>query len=157
MTRDAPDRLEVGRIGRPHGLRGDVTVVMVSDRPERTEPGTTLFADERPLVIESARPVRAGWVIRFRGVDDRDAAEALRGAVLSAEPLDVDDVFAHDLIGCAVEDTNGRALGTVTAIQPNPAHDLLVLEDGALVPIVFLVTNEPGRVVVDPPEGLFDH
>ncbi|MEX0663866.1 MAG: ribosome maturation factor RimM [Acidimicrobiia bacterium] len=155
MPDEAPERLEVGRIGRPRGLRGDVTVMLVTDRNERMEPGAHLFAGDYTIVVESSRRHRAGWVVHFAGVDDLAGAEALRGLVLSAEPLDAgDDPWVHDLIGCEVRDTAGRALGTVTAVEANPAHDLLVLEGGALIPMPFVVEHTPGLVVIDPPEGL---
>jgi 16S rRNA processing protein RimM len=156
MPDAAPERLEVGRIGRPHGLRGELTVMLVTNRSERVEPGAQLFAGDRMLVVESSRPRRDGWVVRFEGVDDVDDAEALRGSMLTAEPLEDDDLWVHDLIGCEVQDTLGRTLGTITAVEANPAHDLLVLRDGSLVPMPFVVEHEPGRVVVDPPDGLFE-
>jgi 16S rRNA processing protein RimM len=150
-----PDRLEVGRIGRPHGLSGDVTVMLVTNRHERVDPGSELFADDRAVVVERSRRRREGWVVRFEGVRDVAAAEALRGAILTATPLDDDDeLWAHELIGCEVYDTADRALGRVAAVEANPAHDLLVLDDGALIPTPFVVEHEPGRIVIDPPEGL---
>ncbi len=157
MPNEAPDRLEVGRIGRPHGLKGDVTVMLVTDRTERTDPGVELYAGDRMLVVQAARPQRAGWVVHFEGVDDLDAAEALRGSVLHAEPLESrDDPWVHELIGCEVRDLTGRVLGTVKVIEANPAHDMLVLGDGALVPMPFVVEHTPGLVVIDPPDGLLD-
>jgi 16S rRNA processing protein RimM len=158
MSLDPAGRLEVGRIGKPHGIRGDVTVMMVTDRAERTEPGAVLHAGERALVIAMARPVRAGWVIHFEGVDDREAAESLRNQMLFADPIDADDgeLWVRDVIGCEVVDSTGRVLGTVTAVEANPAHDLLVLDGSALVPMPFVVEHAPGRIVIDPPDGLFD-
>ena len=133
-------------------------MVLLTDREERTEPGAVLYADDRALEVRAARRQRQGWVIHFAGVDNLDAAEGLRGATLFAEPLAAHDneLWAHDLVGCKVEDMNGRAHGTVTAIQPNPAHDLLVLDGGALIPAPFVVEHRPGVVVIDPPEGLLD-
>lgn len=132
--------------------------MFVSDRPERTEPGAVLHAGDRELVVEHARPRKQGWVVRFAGVDDLDGAEQLRGAVLTAEPLPStdDELYAHELIGAAVQDRSGLALGSVIAIEANPAHDLLVLDGGRLVPMPFVVDHEPGLVVVDVPDGLFD-
>ncbi len=157
MPNEAPDRLEVGRIGKPHGLKGDVTVMLVTDRSERTDPGTELFAGDRTLVVQASRPQRAGWVVHFEGVDTLDAAEALRGSVLHAAPIEGDgDPWVHELIGCEVRDTTGRVLGTVKVIEANPAHDMLVLDGGALVPMPFVVEHTPGLVVIDPPDGLFD-
>lgn len=156
-----PDRLEIGRIGRPHGLRGEVTALLSTDRAERTEPGAVLFAGDRELVLVRARPRKQGWVLAFEGVDDVEAAEALRGATLTAAPLPDDDGdgatwWVHDLIGSEAVDLAGRTLGRVTAVEANPAHDLLVLDGGALVPLPFVVDRAPGRVTLDAPEGLLD-
>ena len=98
--------------------------------------------------------------MQFAGVDDRNAAEALRGQDgARREALDDapdGELFVHDLIGAEVRDRAGARIGRVDAVQANPAHDLLVLDGGALVPIVFVVEHEPGVVVVDLPDGLLD-
>lgn len=158
MPDAAAHRLEVGRVGRPQGLRGEVTVMFVSDRPERTEPGAVLHAGDRELVVEHARRRKQGWVVQFAGVEGVDGAEQLRGAVLTADPLPPaeDELYAHELIGAAVQDRSGAMLGSVIAIETNPAHDLLVLEGGRLVPMPFVVEHEQGIIVVDVPDGLFD-
>ena len=158
----AAGELEVGRVGRPHGVRGEVSIHFVSNRPERTAPGAVLHAGERELVIASSRRHQDRWLVRFRGVDDRGAAEQLRGSVLTAAPLGADasldegEFWVHELIGSSVVDTSGRALGDVVNVEANPAHDLLVLDTGALVPLVFVVERRDATVVVDPPEGLLD-
>ena len=152
-------RLEVGRIGRAHGLHGEITVVPITNVPSRFTPGAELFVDDRAYVIVSARPHQDRWLVRFEGVDDRNAAEALRGRVLTAESLDgapEGELWVHEMIGAVVRDRAGVELGRVVAVEANPAHDLLVLDGGALVPMVFVVSHEPGVVVVDPPEGLLD-
>jgi 16S rRNA processing protein RimM len=155
---DDPVLLEVGRVGRAHGLRGEVHVVAVSNVAARFEPGSQLHVGDRLLVVDTARPAGNGWVVHFAGVDDRNAAEALRGRPVLGEPLDRpdDELFAHDLIGAEVRDRAGTRLGRVDAVQANPAHDLLVLESGALIPAVFVVETSDGVVVVDLPEGLLD-
>jgi 16S rRNA processing protein RimM len=152
----APARLEVGRVGRPYGLRGEVAVQFTSNRSERTEPGSQLYDGHRTLLIAASRRHGARWIVRFAGVDDRTQAEQLRGHVLTAEPLTGDDLWAHELVGAEVVDREGSPLGTVTAVEANPAHDLLVLDGGGLVPIVFVAEHTPGRVVVDVPDGLLD-
>jgi len=157
--REPTPRLEVGRIGRAHGLRGEVAVSLSSNRTERLAPGEVLFAGDREFVVRAARPHGGRWLVQFEGVSDRDAAEALRGVVLSGEPLGPlpeGELWVHELIGSEVSDTTGRRLGRVVAVEANPAHDLLVLDDGALVPMVFVVEQRDGAVVVDPPAGLLD-
>jgi 16S rRNA processing protein RimM len=150
--------LEVGRIGRAHGLHGEVSVVPITNRPGRFDPGVVLFVDGNELVVATARKHQDRWLVRFEGVNDRDGAERLRNKVLMAEPIDDegDDLWVHQLVGSEVRDRAGTGLGRVRAVEANPAHDLLVLESGALVPVVFVVGTEPGVVVIDPPEGLFD-
>jgi 16S rRNA processing protein RimM len=157
-------RLEVGRVGRAHGLRGEVAVTFTSNRPERVAVGTSVFAGERELVITASRPHQGRMLVRFAGVDDRTAAERLLGAVLTARPLpDAEggtlaegEFWVHELVGSSVVDRAGTPLGEVVAVEANPAHDLLVLGSGSLVPMVFVVERRSGELVVDPPDGLFD-
>jgi 16S rRNA processing protein RimM len=157
-------RLEVGRIGRAHGLRGEVAVTFTSNRSERSRPGASVFAGERELVIVAARPHQGRMLVCFEGVDDRTAAEQLLGLVLTADPLGDDDgrerpegeFWVHELVGCTVVDRTGAPRGEVVAVEANPAHDLLVLTTGSLVPLVFVVEQREGEVVIDPPDGLFD-
>ncbi len=152
-------RLEVGRIGRAHGLRGEVVVTPVSNIAERFARGATLWVDGEPLVITSSRPNQHRFVVGFAGVEDRNGAEALRGKLVEAEPIaDAPDgeLWVHELIGSEVRDRGGTGFGKVVAVEANPAHDLLVLDGGALVPMVFVVSSDSGVVVIDPPDGLFD-
>ena len=154
-----PERLEVGRVGRPHGLRGEVAMTFTSNREERRRPGTVLYtADDRELVIDAIRPHQGRYLVQFAGIDDRDAATALRGVVLTAPPVpgQPDELWVHELIGCDVVDRAGHRHGQVVAVEANPAHDLLVLDSSALVPIVFVVEHTAGRVVVDLPDGLLE-
>ncbi|HEV7721729.1 MAG TPA: ribosome maturation factor RimM [Iamia sp.] len=156
---DAPDRLEVGRVHKAHGLKGDVNVSLTTDRLERVEPGARLFvAGVEHEVARSTTQPPDRWIVGFVGVTDRTAAEALRGAALTAEPLDADEgeIWVHELVGATVALPDGTAVGVVESVQDNPAHDLLVLDTGDLVPVVFVVDGSdlPERVVIDPPEGL---
>jgi 16S rRNA processing protein RimM len=166
-----PPLLEVGRIVRAHGIRGEVVVEAVSNRPDRFAAGSELVAGDGRLVVVRAtphggpapagRPALARWIVAFEGVEDRSRAETLRGTVLlglapaGAEPDD-DEFWVHELVGAEVTDPSGTVLGRVVAVEANPASDLLVLEDGALVPMVFVVEAGNGRVVIDPPAGLLD-
>jgi 16S rRNA processing protein RimM len=149
--------LEVGRVVKPHGIRGEVVVDLVTDRHERLDAGSVLDADGTALEVESARPHQRRWIVRFAGVVDREGADRLRGAVLRAEPIDDPGaLWVHELIGARVRDLGGRDLGLVTAVEANPASDLLVLESGALVPLTFLVSRIGADLVVDLPDGLLD-
>jgi 16S rRNA processing protein RimM len=151
--------LELGRVTRPHGIRGEVVVMLHTDRPERTTPGAVLRAGDRTLVVASARPHQGRWLVRFEGITDRNGAEELRGATLVGEPLDDPGegrIWVHELVGEEVRDVRGNVLGRVADVEANPAHDILVLDDGTLVPFVFVVEQEPGVLIVDPPDGLLD-
>lgn len=150
--------LEVGRITRPHGVRGEVNVVLVSNRPERVAPGAVLRTPDRTLTVRTARPHRSGFIVAFEECGDRDEAESLRDAVLSAEPIDdPDELWVHDLVGAVVVDQQEQARGVVTRVVANPASDLLELDSGALVPVRFVTSLRPGvRVDVEVPDGLFD-
>jgi 16S rRNA processing protein RimM len=166
----AADRLEVGRIVKAHGIRGEVVVEAVTNRPERFAAGSVLYAGDGRFVVRRAGPqggpdpagrmARPRWIVSFEGVDDRNEAERLRGTVLTGDPLEHEDdageLWVHELVGSEMLDPSGRVLGRVAAVEANPASDLLVLEDGHLVPMVFVVETAAGRVVVDPPAGLLD-
>jgi 16S rRNA processing protein RimM len=140
----APSRLEVARVGRAHGLRGEVAVTFTSNRPERT----------------AARRHQGRWLVQFDDVRDRTQAEQLLGVVLTGDVIDDQDLgdhlWVHEMIGSAVVDRDGHELGTVASVEANPAHDLLVLDGGALIPIVFVTEHAAGRIIVDVPDGLFE-
>ena len=150
--------LEIGRVGRPHGTAGEVTVTLVSNRPERLAPGSELQTDVgRTLRVAAARPHNKRHLVAFAGIDDRAAAESLRGLVLRAEPLDdPDELWVHELIGARVVDQSGADRGLVASVVATAAGDLLELADGALVPLRFVVSAVGGeRIEVDVPDGLF--
>ncbi len=151
------DLLEVGRIGRAHGIKGDVFVDLTTDRTERVAIGSRLHAQGRWLVITASSRSADRWRVHFEGIDDRTAAEALTGAVVSAEPIDDPDVlWIHQLFGCAVVEVDGTPRGRCVSVIENPAADLLELDTGALVPVTFVTTVADGVITVDPPEGLFE-
>lgn len=154
--------LEVGRVTRPHGIRGDVVVELVSNRPERTAPGALLRGPAGSLEVMWSAPARPGRgrqrrIVRFRGFADREAAEALRGARLLAPPIaDPGSWWVHELVGARVVDASGSEIGRVESVEANPASDLLVLGDGRLVPLRFVSSRAPGLLTIDPPPGLLD-
>jgi 16S rRNA processing protein RimM len=162
----------VARVGKAHGLRGEVTVQVLTGAPhERFVSGATFTtepADAGPLVLRSARDNNGILLLGFAHIDDRSGAEALRGIKLLAEVLaddgDEESWYERDLVGLRVETVAGVHVGEVTALDSRPAQDLLVLRltDGreALVPFVTAIVPEVdiqgGRVVIDPPPGLLD-
>jgi 16S rRNA processing protein RimM len=149
--------LEVGRVTKAHGVRGEVVVALLTDRLERVAPGAVLVADGRSLRVAASRPHQKHHIVSFEGVDSREDAESLHGRVLSAEPIDDDEeLWVHELIGSAVVNTAGDRLGVIESVQANPASDLLVLDTGALIPVVFVLSQDDGAVLVDLPEGLLD-
>jgi len=153
-----PQFLEVGRIGKAHGLKGEVVVNLSTDRVEaRTTPGTELWLDEQRLVVLAARPHQGRWLMQFDGISGRNAAEALRGQVLSAPALDDPTaLFVHELIGKSVHDQHGTDHGPIVAVIDNPASDLLELANGRLVPLAFFVADDEVTVTVEVPPGLLD-
>ena len=98
-------------------------------------PGAVLYADDRALVVATSRPHQGRWLVRFEGVDDRTAAEALARRGAHRRPL-LDaaegELWVHELVGRTVRDRTGTDLGVVVAVEANPAHDLLVLDDDVL-------------------------
>ena len=170
---DPTDTVVVGRIGRPHGVRGEVTVEVRTDDPDlRFAPGAVLRtepADRGPLTVAGRRWNGQVLLLLIDGVDSREAAEELRNTELHV-PLaelpaleDPDVYYDHQLVGLTARLPDGTELGTVGAVRHEGA-DLLVVrrvEGGELlVPFVTAIVptvDVPGGVVVvDPPEGLLD-
>ena len=169
----------VGRIGKPHGLRGEVTVEVRTDEPERRFVAGSTLAAEPPrgsasgltsLEIVSLRWHQTTLLVKFAEIAGRTAAEGARGTLLLAHleaaetPEDPDEFYDHQLVGLAAVDDAGAPLGTVADVVHAPASDLLVVRDAGgrehLVPfvrdVVPTVDVAAGRVVVAAPEGLFD-
>jgi 16S rRNA processing protein RimM len=173
--------LVVGRVVRPHGVRGEVVVEIRTDSPdERFAPGTVLGTDPAevgPLrIVEVRRHYgrteggRGRLLVHFDGYADRTGAETLRGVYLTVDseslpPLaDPDEFHDHQLVGLTAVGPDGAELGQVVRVEHAPASDLLVLARPggreALVPFVKAIVPEvdvaAGRVVLTPPEGLLD-
>ncbi|MFD5119352.1 ribosome maturation factor RimM [Streptomyces sp. NPDC058385] len=167
-------QLVVARIGRAHGIKGEVTVEVRTDEPElRLGPGAVLATDPAstgPLTIETGRVHSGRLLLRFEGVRDRTAAEALRNTLLIAEvdpeelPEDEDEFYDHQLMDLDVVTTDGVEVGRITEISHLPSQDLFIVErpDGSEVMIPFveeIVTEidlEEQRAIIDPPPGLID-
>ncbi len=167
-------QLVVARIGRAHGIRGEISVEVRTDEPElRLGPGAVLATDpaERgPLTVESGRIHSGRLLLCFVGVSDRTAAEALRNTLLLADvdpedrPEDPEEYYDHQLVGLRVVTTDGTAVGEIGEVAHLPAQDLLIVTrpDGgeAMVPFVSEFVPEidlaARRVVIAPPAGLLD-
>ncbi len=167
----------VGRIGKPHGLRGEVTVEVRTDEPERRYADGAVLRVEAPrgsafshdaLTVTATRWHQAVLLARFAELPDRTAAESARGVMLHADidadesPEDPDEFYDHQLVGLAAHDLDGTVLGEVTGLVHGGAQDLLAVRavDGrdTLVPFVSALVPEVdlagGRVVVADRPGL---
>jgi 16S rRNA processing protein RimM len=167
------DTVVVGRIGRPHGVRGEVTVEVRTDDPDlRFVPGAVLRTDpaERgPITIAGVHWHSGTLLLRLEGVDSREAAEAIRNTELLVDVADLPEIedpdtyYDHQLLGLTARLPDGTVLGEITVVR-HEAQDLLVVrrpEGGdLLIPfvsaIVPTVDLDGGFVVVDPPEGLLE-
>lgn len=164
-------RLVVGRIGRAHGLTGEVAVEVRTDEPEvRFAPGQVLSGPLGPLTVAKRRWHSGRLLVSFEGVSDRNGAEALHGTELAVEvdasqlPDEPDAFYDHQLVGLRVEFPDGTFAGQVTSVLHLPSQDVLAVatpgDREVLVPfvseIVPHVDLSAGRIVVAPPGGLFD-
>lgn len=158
--REVPDGLlQVGRVGRPHGVRGDIFIDLTTDRAERAAVGSRLWIGGEWRAITTSAVSNDRWRVHFEGLDVREIAGQLTGQFIFAEPIDDPDaMWIHDIIGSRVIETDGTDRGTCVAILENPAHDILELDSGALVPATFIteVDSDAQLVTIDPPLGLFD-
>jgi len=166
-------QLQVARIGKPHGIRGEVTVQVLTDAPEdRFVPGAVLTvepASKGPLTVLSARWNKDILLLGFEEVADRNGAEELRGVKLFIDTDEADAEedgegwYEHELVGLKAK-VGGDVVGTVTALRTLTVQDLLIVEDTQgreiLVPfveaIVPEVNTEDGYVLLTPPAGLFE-
>ena len=171
------ESLVVGRILRPHGLRGELSVEVRTDEPEhRFAAGSVLGTDPAkagPLTVESSRWHSGRLLVSFAGVADRTEAELLRGAWLTIDaadlppPEDPDEFHDHQLTGLTVVTVSGELVGTVTGVLHHGQSLLAVTpadettrRSEVLVPFVAPIAVEVdlagGRLVIDPPPGLLD-
>ncbi|WP_256639330.1 ribosome maturation factor RimM [Streptomyces murinus] len=167
-------QLVVARIGRAHGIKGEVTVEVRTDEPElRLAPGAVLATDPAatgPLTIETGRVHSGRLLLRFAGVTDRTGAEALRNTLLIADvdpeemPEGEDEYYDHQLMDLDVVTEDGVEVGRITEISHLPSQDLFIVErpDGTEVMIPFVeeivaeIDLEEQRAVITPPPGLID-
>jgi 16S rRNA processing protein RimM len=165
------DLVDVGYGRRAHGIDGEVLVRPQTDDPDRWVVGATFTTDDSPprmLEATAVRPHKGDLLVRFAGIDDRDAADTLRGVVFQIpaaqrRALGEAEFWPDDLIGATAVGPGGETLGTVAGVEFADAQDRLVIEtpDGVRVEVPFVsaivptIDLEAGLVTVDPPEGLF--
>jgi 16S rRNA processing protein RimM len=163
----------VGRIARPHGLRGQVVVNLETDFPEeRFRPGAELFVQRsgvvEPLTLTSVRFQNERPVIGIAGVETIDAAERLAGLDLRVPPdrlapLPEGTFYRHDLVGCHVETGNGEPVGIVREVEGTLTGSRLVVAargGDVLIPLASEICTtidvNRKRIVIEPPEGLLE-
>ncbi|MDR3628774.1 MAG: ribosome maturation factor RimM [Desulfocapsaceae bacterium] len=162
----------IGKIGKPHGLRGEVRMSLYSGQPENLQSYSHLVlvatdgSVTAPLRIVSSRAQGKGAVVGFESILDRDGAEKLAGmgVILDRAEIagaDKGDSFWFQFIGLAVKTEDGRYLGRVEHIFSNGAQDILVIRDGSaeyLVPILdsIITCRTDEEIVVAPPPGLLE-
>ena len=148
----------IGRIGRAHGIRGELNVEIRTDEPERRfAPGSSIICAGRTLTVESSRHHSGRLIVAFREIPDRTAAEQVHGSILEAEvdeterPDDPEEFYDHQLVGLQVRAADDSDVGTVTSVVHLPEQDTLVVEaDGREVLVPFVTAIVP---TVDVTEG----
>lgn len=171
----APRRLVVGRLRKPHGLKGEFTVFPLTSTPDAVfAPGARLMrvdlagAEQGEVEVETAKPYHREWLVKFRGIADRDLLDTFRGHFLSAEAATLtepegDEVYLHELDGFAVRSEAGEPLGLITSLY-EMAQGLMIEVQGPkrefLLPykkeFIVQVEREARRLVVRVPDGLLD-
>lgn len=160
-------RIEIGRIARVHGIRGEVVIATHDRKSELLDTLPTVWVGGVAHRVVRARNTHRGWLVQLEAVATRSEAEALRGQVVEVDraalALGDDDVLLDDLVGCRVERVDGTPWGTIAAIEGG-MQDRLVIHDGEIERLLPLVDEfvtaidlEAGVVTVDPPEGLPEH
>lgn len=157
----------MGRIARSHGVGGEVSVRPLTEVGARFEPGSVLrLEDGRTLTVERSRPHRDRVLVKFEEVADRNQADELRGSLLvipvelAPSIEEADRFWVHQVVGLEVVTDRGRSLGRIREVQGNPANDLWVTDEGALIPavreVVVDVDLARGRVTIRPLPGLLE-
>ena len=170
------NRLVVARVRKPHGLKGEVAVFPLTDEAEEIFRAGRSFTMVdlagnpvgEPVIIERSRPFHREWLLKFRGLDDRNALESIRDLLLAAPAAELkapegDEVYLHELTGFAVRDEQDQALGLVTGLYEVPSGLMLEVQGPKrefLLPykkeFVRSVDRAERRLIVSLPEGLLD-
>jgi len=148
---DATD-LVVGVVRAPHGVRGDVRVEPLTDRPERFRTGARLISVVGELTVSHVGGTAQDPIVHFEGIDDRTAAETLRGELRVPRERRAGEHLWADLIGKRVVTPEGADLGTVKEILRAGGADVLVVSDALMLPMIDSVIREVGDVIVAVPQ-----
>jgi 16S rRNA processing protein RimM len=158
-----PALLAVGRVARAHGIRGRLLVQPYNDGSEGLTRVRRMWLAGREYEVARAERVNLGYLVALRGIDGRDAADALRGQEVMVDraelpPPDEKEVYAVDLIGFEVVDGQGKPRGIVEDLEEAGPQDLLRLKGGMLVPLGLVreVQMAARKLIVEAPEGLFE-
>jgi 16S rRNA processing protein RimM len=152
-TSGEPDFLVVGKLGRPHGTRGEILMQVYTDFPERLQPGVTLYVGHqyRPLRLLKQRPHSKGMLVAFEGYQDRDEIATFRSQLVHVRASDRPvlqrgDYYHHQLLDLQVIDEADRPLGKISRILETGANDVIVVQDRSgteiLIPAIDLVILE---------------
>jgi 16S rRNA processing protein RimM len=143
-------RVQIGRVGKPHGIDGSFFVEQPSEDERWWQPGARFLAGGREAEVVAARHSSGRPVVRLDRDVERGAPIEVERAVLP--PTEEDEYYAFQLVGLAVTEESGRALGTVKAVTPGVANDILELDTGVLLPMIEdcirSVDLDAGRIAV---------
>jgi 16S rRNA processing protein RimM len=165
--------ISVGRIIRPHGIRGEIKITPLTDRPERFKEFQSLYiegekGDGKWVEVERGRIQGKYVILKLAGINDRNAADSLRSQLLKIDrsdclPLPKDTYYIFDLIGLEVKTTKGDKVGSLIEVLHLSMQDVYIIDTGdreILIPAVkrFIkkVNIKDGVVLVEPIEGLLD-
>jgi 16S rRNA processing protein RimM len=164
---DRIERVAVGRVTHAHGVRGEVSVLVLTEIADRFSPGSVVrLEDGKGLTVSSSRPNRGKLLVGFEEIPDRTTAEPLAGAYLFIDAADVPTLpegayWPHELEGCEVVTDTGRSLGRIAEVISSPANDIWVARDGdretlipALKDVVLSVDVAARRVLIKEIPGL---
>ncbi|MBN2009467.1 16S rRNA processing protein RimM [candidate division KSB1 bacterium] len=162
----------IGEVLNAHGIRGDIIIKPWTDDPDQFDELAEVYITNRDelkqFTIEKVRITQKKIIVKFRGIDNRNAAEQLRGALLQRQRSELralaeDEYFIFDLIGLDVKSTSGETIGSITDVMEMPAHDVYVVQQGSrevLIPavksIVKSIDLDAGKIIIDPIDGLIE-
>ncbi len=164
------DLINVGRISKPHGIKGEIELFVSTDYPERFKPDAVFLlspptADLARVTIENVKSKKKVLILKFKEINDRNTAEGLRGHDLAIKEADLstlpsESYWHFDLVGLSVATVDGRELGVIKEILAGQGHDIFVVKNGKeyLIPavkkVIVDINIDQGRIVISPPPGL---